>query len=187
MSFLESKQQRAEDQYQFAAGKRRRAIQEALTGYLFVLPAALATFLFGLWPVIAGFYESLKSGSPLTNRYVGLDNYIRSLGSLTYILLYAICLAFLFIGYQAWRAIYLHQRERGGTLWLYVVPGLVAGLGLIVLAFIYVTGLDGYGWVYAILLLLALAGFVTGDHMQRPRAEWDLVEVGKSWLLLLAF
>ena len=154
---------------------------------MFVLPAAIATFLFGLWPVIAGFYESLKSGSPLTNRYVGLDNYLRSLGSLTYILLFALCLAFLYISYQAWRAAYLHQREHGGTLWLYVIPGLVAGLGLIALAFIYVTGLDGYGWVYTILWLLALAGFIAADHVQRPRAEWNPVEVGKSWLFLLAF
>ena len=36
---------------ELAAGKRRRKVREALTGYLFVLPATLATLLFGLWPL----------------------------------------------------------------------------------------------------------------------------------------
>ena len=74
-------------------GLKLEEVREALTGYLFVLPATLATLLFGLWPVVAGFYESIKSGSPITNKYVGLSNYVRSLGSLTYVLLFALSLA----------------------------------------------------------------------------------------------
>lgn len=176
-----------EKEQQLAAGKRRRKIQEAFTGYLFVFPALLATLLFGLWPVIAGFYESLKAGSPITNRYVGLNNYVRSLGSLTYILLFTLCLAFLWIGYAAWRSAILYQHEHGGNRWLYIVPGILAGLGFIVLAFIFVTGLDGYGWAPIALLLVALAGFVVVDQVQLPRDKWNWRVVGKTEFILLVF
>lgn len=170
--------------HELAAGKRRRKLHEALTGYLFVLPATVATLLFGLWPVVAGFYESLKSGSPITNKYVGLANYVRSLGSLTYVLLFALSLIFLWMGYRAWRGGRQYQQEHGGSLVFFVVPGLLAGAGLIVLAFILVTGLDGYGWFPTLLLLIALGGFYTADAFQPGRAARDGRQVAVLWLIL---
>ncbi len=127
------KNARRVEQDHLIAGKRRRQIREALTGYVFVLPAAVATFLFGLWPVVAGFYESLKSGSPLTNKYVGLNNYVRAFGSLTYILLFALCLIFIYLGYRAWRSAYLRRQETGDNPWHFVVPGFLFGAGLLIL------------------------------------------------------
>ncbi|NLX08052.1 MAG: sugar ABC transporter permease [Chloroflexi bacterium] len=168
-----------------AAGRRRRKIQEALTGYLFVLPAAIATFVFGLWPVVAGFYESIKSGSPLTNRYVGLDNYVRSLGSLTYVLLFFLSVILLYVGYRAWSAAYMRWQASGGHLWPYILPGLLAGAGLITLAFNFVTGNETYSWIPTALLLLALGGYYTADSMQAPRENWDARRIAPVWLLLV--
>ena len=170
--------------HELAAGKRRRKFREALTGYFFVLPATLATVLFGLWPVVAGFYESIKSGSPITNKYVGLANYVRSLGSLTYVLLFALSLIFLWMGYRAWCDGRRYQREHGGRLVSFVVPGLLAGAGLIALAFILVTGLDGYGWFPTLLLLTAVGGFYTADAFQPGRAARDGRQVAVLWLIL---
>lgn len=169
---------------ELAAGKRRRKVREALTGYLFVLPATLATLLFGLWPVVAGFYESIKSGSPITNKYVGLSNYVRSLGSLTYVLLFALSLIFVWMGYRAWRGGRQHQQEQGGNLWVYVPPGLLFGAGLIALAFILVTGVDGYSWLPTLLILIALGGYYTADALQAGRAAREGRQVAVLWLIL---
>src|SRR5690606_3976973 len=137
--------QRQMNEQALIAGKRRRRIRDALTGYLFILPALIATLLFGLWPVVSGFYESLKSGSPITNRFVGLDNYVRSLGSLTYVLLFAVALLFLFMGSRMWRNAWADQARRGISLWPYVIPGLLGGLALIVMLLDLVTGVSGFG------------------------------------------
>lgn len=171
--------QRPTNEQALIAGKRRRRIRDALTGYLFVFPALLATLLFGLWPVVSGFYESLKSGSPITNRYAGLDNYVRALGSLTYVLLFGVSLIFVFIGYLLWRSAWAEQRTRGVALWPYVIPGLVGALGLIVLTLQLVTGTSGFGSAPLVLLLLSLAGyFIVETRAQEPTAtrQRDLIE-----------
>jgi ABC-type sugar transport system permease subunit len=185
LSLDEQQRQRDKEQQSLAAGKRRRQLREALTGYLFVLPAAVATFVFGLWPVVSGFYESVKSGSPITNKYVGLDNYVKSLGSLTYVILFLLCLIFLYLGYRSWRNAYVYQKEYGGNLWAYVVPGLITGAGIIVLAFNFVTGSEAYTWLPVGLFAVALTGFFVADHFQRPREEWDMVVLGRSLLVTL--
>ncbi|MBI5958280.1 MAG: sugar ABC transporter permease, partial [Chloroflexi bacterium] len=158
--------QRVDSEQALIAGKRRRKMREALIGYLFVFPATAATLIFGLWPVIAGFYESIKSGSPITNKYVGLNNYIRALGSLTYVLLFALCVILIYAGYQSWRGAYRYQREHGGNFWYYVLPGLLAGSALVVLGFLLVTGTDGYFWFAVLLLLLTILIFYLVEYGQ---------------------
>lgn len=163
--------QRQMNEQALIAGKRRRRIRDALTGYLFVLPALIATLLFGLWPVVSGFYESLKSGSPITNRFVGLDNYVRSLGSLTYVMLFAVSLIFVFVGYLMWRSAWGQQRTRGVVLWPYVIPGLIGALGLILLAFNMVTGVSFFGPAPLALLLVSVAGYFVVETLNQGPTE----------------
>ncbi|MGQ9848498.1 MAG: ABC transporter permease subunit [Aggregatilineaceae bacterium] len=167
--------------HDLVAGKRRRKIREALTGYLFVLPAAVVTFLFGLWPVVAGFYESLKSGSPITNKYVGLANYTRSLGSLIYVLLFALCAIFVLLAYRAWRNAFAHSQQFGGALWPYVVPGLLMGAALIALSFVLVTGVEGYAWFPLLLILAAVGGYYLADQLQADRETGAARRVAGVW------
>lgn len=171
--------QRPDDEQALIAGKRRRRMRDALTGYLFVLPALIATFLFGLWPVISGFYESLKSGSPITNRFVGLDNYVRSLGSLTYVLLFAVALILLYLGYRMWSAAWKEQATRGIALWPYIIPGLLGGMALIVMTFDLVTGVSSFGPAPTILFLLAIALYFVLEYRHReltPARQRELIE-----------
>lgn len=167
------------------AGKGRRKLREALTGYVFIFPAAIITFVFGLWPVIAGFYESVKSGSPLTNRYVGFDNYIRSMGSLIYIILFLVCLTFLYVAYRSWQRAYLYSRETGESPWYLIIPGLLAGAGLIILSFNLVTSSESYTWLPIALFVLAFGGFYTADQLQHRAEDWNPREIGITWLLAL--
>jgi multiple sugar transport system permease protein len=180
-----TRSRRTESAQRLAAGKGRRKFREALTGYLFVFPAAIITFLFGLWPVISGFYESIKSGSPLTNRYVGFDNYIRSLGSLNYITQFIVCLIFLYIAYRSWMNAYLYSREMGESPWYMVLPGLLAGAGLIILAFNLVTGSAAYTWLPVALFVLAFGGFYTADQLQQFDRDETRRDIGQVWLLAL--
>ncbi len=185
LSLHQNTQQTSETEQQLIAGKRRRQLREALIGYLFVLPAALATFIFGLWPVVAGLYESVKSGSPITNKYVGLNNYLRQLGSLSYAIVFVLCIIFLYLGYRAWSRAYAKRREDGVNLWYYVLPGLVMGLGVITLSMILVVGLEGLVWLPLSLIVLAFGGFYTAEQFQRPRDQWDWRTVGSTWAILL--
>jgi len=177
--------ERTANEQALIAGKRRRRLRDALIGYLFVMPALLATVLFGLWPVVSGFYESLKSGSPITNRYVGLDNYVRSLGSLTFVILFGVVLIFLYLGYRMWRSAWVDHQARGAMLWPYVIPGLFGALGLIILAFNFVTGARSYDWLPLTLMLVAVAGYFVAEMLQHERtpAAWRALA---STLALLA-
>ena len=175
----------SETEQNLIVGKRRRKIREALTGYVFLLPATVATFLFGLWPVVAGFYESLKSGSPITNKYVGMGNYLRQLGSLTYTTIFALCLIFLYLGYKAWRGAYAMQQERGGALGMFIVPGFVLATGVIALGFTFVTGVKGYSWFAVVTILLAFGGFFTADHFQPGRDDPDARGLVTLWAVLV--
>lgn len=186
LSLGEDAPQIDEIEQQLITGKRRRQLRETITGYLFILPAALATFLFGLWPVVAGLYESIKAGSPITNRYVGLANYERQLGSLTYTIVFAVSVIFIYLAYQTWSKVYRLRQEKGGVLWYYLLPGFVAAAGLICLAFILVAGIDGITWVPVMLFVVALAGFYTADHLQRQRYEWDLMDMATGWATFVA-
>lgn len=186
LSLGENAPQIDEIEQQLIAGKRRRQLRETITGYLFILPAALATFLFGLWPVVAGLYESIKAGSPITNRYVGLANYERQLGSLTYAIVFAVSVIFIYLAYQTWSRAYRLSREKGGVLWYYLLPGFLAAAALICLAFILVAGIEGITWVPVMLFVVALAGFYTADHLQRQRYEWDLMDTAMGWVFFVA-
>jgi multiple sugar transport system permease protein len=179
LSSTRKKQSFDTEQY-LIAGKRRRKMREALIGYLFVLPATLATVIFGLWPVVAGFYESIKAGSPITNKYVGMANYTRALGSLIYILLFALCAIFLLMAYRAWQKMIRYRQERGGNPWLYLVPGLLVATGFIVFALVLVTGVDGYSWAGMLPLLLGVGGLYAADFFQpgqEKRATRPLVTI----------
>lgn len=177
---------RVQSEQQLAIGKRRRQFREAMTGYLFVLPATVATILFGLWPVVAGFYESVKSGSPITNKYVGLDNYLRQLGSLTYAILLGVSLVLVLLAYYSWRGVYARFEGRRHVPWMYLVPGFLGGMALIVVAFLLVTGVDGLMWFPTLLILLAMGGFFAVDQLQRHPAERDWRQVQGAWLSLAA-
>ena len=63
-------------------GLRRRKLNNTVLAYLLIFPSTFITFLFGVYPVVSGLWESLQDGIPITNNYVGLDQYLKGIGSL---------------------------------------------------------------------------------------------------------
>ncbi len=69
-------------------GKRGRILRENLVAYLFLLPAGLIIFLFGIFPVGFAFFVSLHRWRLLNEGYVALGNYQRALGDVAFVLFF---------------------------------------------------------------------------------------------------
>ncbi|MBC7814774.1 MAG: sugar ABC transporter permease [Burkholderiales bacterium] len=103
--------------------RRGRVVIENLTAYLFLLPAGMLIFLFGIFPVGFAFYVSLNRWRRFPESYEGLGNYTRSLGDFAYVLFF-----WLAIGALIYAAVLLVRfwRERGfGRTWLLLVPAVL--------------------------------------------------------------
>ncbi len=101
-----------------------RILKENLTAYLFLFPAGLLIFLFGIFPVAFAFFVSLYRWRRFPEEYRGLDNYVRSLGSVGYVLFFWLALGALIYAalllYRLWRA----RATDGSKPLLAFIPGL---------------------------------------------------------------
>ena len=59
---------------------RWAAMREQATGYLYILPASILIFCFGLFPVGYAFYMSLRRWRVVDRGFVGIENYADALG-----------------------------------------------------------------------------------------------------------
>src|SRR5215207_4125518 len=89
-------------------GRQGRKTREALLAYAFLLPALLIIGTFGLFPLIFAAYQSTLRG---------LNNYVRAIGNLTYVL--GFWLAAFGLIYAGWILFQAQQRARakGQKLW----------------------------------------------------------------------
>src|SRR5579885_2630385 len=84
-------------------GSHRPRPQEIILGYLFIAPALIITFIFGLFPVILGFVISMQDGTLVPTGFVGFRNYLAALGSIAYLLAIALALVLTIGAYYAFR------------------------------------------------------------------------------------
>lgn len=111
------------------SSRRRRAIRENLTAYLFLAPAGTIIFVFGLFPVLFAFFVSLHRWRRFPGDYRGLDTYVKALGNFAYVLFFWLAVGALVYGlYALWRLWRESRNERQG-LWM-LVPGALAAGGL---------------------------------------------------------
>ena len=66
-------------------GRRWRRLKEALTAYVFLLPAFLIIGIFGLFPIGFAAYVSLHRWRIIPGEYRGLANYVKALDTLAYV------------------------------------------------------------------------------------------------------
>lgn len=87
--------------------RRGRVFLENLTAYLFIFPAALIIFVFGLFPVAFAFFVSLYRWRRFPDEYLGLENYYKALGGFAYVLFFFSALGILVYAgvliYRLWR------------------------------------------------------------------------------------
>ncbi|MFN2233658.1 MAG: ABC transporter permease subunit [Anaerolineales bacterium] len=105
-------------------------VQDSITGCLFVLPAFIIIGLFGLFPIGFAVYVSLHKWRITQGRFVGLDNYVKSLDNLAYVAFFWVAAIFLFLAVQSLTRMLRKAKEHGGNPWLWLIPALVTTIGI---------------------------------------------------------
>lgn len=109
----------------FLSTHRGRVLVENLTAYLFLLPAGIIVFLFGLFPVAFALLVSLYRWRRFPGDYQGLANYVRALDHFAYVFFFWLALTALFATIWMLRRL-LQVPERRSLIAL--LPGLINGL-----------------------------------------------------------
>jgi multiple sugar transport system permease protein len=113
-------------QRQFFSSRRGRTILENLTAYLFLAPAGILIFLFGIFPVAFALFVSLHEWRRFPEAYAGLDNYVEALDNFAYVLFFWLALGAVF--YAIRQVVYLWQKMRANgepSGWLMLIPGIL--------------------------------------------------------------
>ncbi len=105
--------------------RRMRFLREYLTGYLFIAPAVFLIFLFGIFPVGFALYVSLHKWRIKQSDYLGLTNYTKAVGNLTYVLLFFLAVGALTGVYFLLRRIVQTARENSEKPWVLSLPAVV--------------------------------------------------------------
>ncbi|RMF77016.1 MAG: sugar ABC transporter permease [Chloroflexi bacterium] len=112
------------------SSRRGRILRENLTAYLFLLPAIVLIFTFGIFPVAFAFFVSLHQWRRFPGEYRALGNFTRAIGDFSYVLFFWLALATLVYAayrlYQMWRDT---DDERGALFFL--VPGIANAIALV--------------------------------------------------------
>lgn len=116
-------------------GARKRAIREALTGYLFITPATVLLTVFGLFPLLYAFYISLHRWRIKKGPFLGLKNYTKALGDPLDILWFVVGIALLFLAWFIWRNMVQERRSWAMVLKFVSVIVLLVGAWASILGF----------------------------------------------------
>ncbi len=116
------------------SSRRIREWREYLTAYLMIAPATILIFTFGIFPVGFALFVSLHKWRLKRGDFIGIDNYVRALENLAYILFFFLAVGLLIYGVIGVRRMYQQALEHGGRPWWLSLPALVytsASIGLI--------------------------------------------------------
>ena len=138
--------------------RRLRAWREYLTGYLMIAPATLLIFIFGIFPVGFAVFVSIHKWRLKRGDIIGLVNYTNAVGSLAYILVFAIGIGALVFTFYKFRDVYRSQEGKRIRFWLLNLPGIL--WAATVLSFI--------NWIFVLLPnILDIANKITGVDKTR--------------------
>ena len=118
--------------------RKLRFLKESLTGYLFIAPALILVFLFGLFPVGFALFVSLHKWRIVRTDFVGLRNFIRAVGNLGYVLVFFISFGALVGAYLILKNLIQQAKDNDDFPWILSIPAIVHAT--VVFAFFR------YGW-----------------------------------------
>lgn len=166
--------------------QRGRILLENLTAYLFLTPAVLIIFIFGVFPVAFAFFVSLHRWRRFPDSFQGLDQYSEALGSIAYVVFFWLAIGAVVLGvFQLVRLWRETRSQRSGLL--AVLPGTL--LTLAIGAFVH--------WFFMLLpLILNVPVRLRGQEITRElfideffssfRFPELLAAADTMWLALLA-
>ncbi|TAK11652.1 MAG: sugar ABC transporter permease [Anaerolineae bacterium] len=108
---------------EWIAGRRGRHLREAVTAYLFLAPALLLIFVFGIFPVGFALYVSLHKWLIIRDDFVGIGNYVDAIDNLAYFGGFLMGIGGLVGGWLLLRRLVDTARSHGQRPWLLAIPG----------------------------------------------------------------
>jgi multiple sugar transport system permease protein len=178
-------------------GRKGRARRETLTAYLFLLPAILIIFVFGIWPVAHALYVSLHKwnvkpkGSQCIPYWLaslgfgseealaktdclGIDNYVEllGLGNAWAVIGMIVALLLGVIAYSLWKR---SRQAEDNVRALQVVTGMVAIAGLVLLARTLPGLIESGEWTYLVSIALGLLSWLVWKGASRTESTLRLV------------
>lgn len=126
----------------FLSGRRGRLLREHLTAYLFLAPAAVLIFTFGIFPIFYAAYVSLFRWRIRQGEYRGLANFVSAMGDVAYIF-FGILILVLFITGVLY-AIRMFKSARANKIPLHfpllaLLPGAAITYGLLEILLRFIT------------------------------------------------
>jgi multiple sugar transport system permease protein len=119
-------------------GRRGRRLKEYLTAYIFIAPASILIFIFGIFPVFFALYVSLHRWRIVRSDMIGLRNYVTAIGNLAYIIAFFLGIGALAVVFFLVKRIIKMKREHDDQPWLAILPGFFyAGMVLAFLNWFY--------------------------------------------------
>lgn len=117
-------------QNSFFSGKRGRLLRENLTAYLFLFPAMSLIFIFGLFPVAFSLYVSMYRWKIKQGAFKGLDNYVKAMDNLTYVIVFLIAAGAIWLAISMLIKTWKKASEAKESPWLFALPGIAFSLSL---------------------------------------------------------
>lgn len=114
------------------SSKRGRTLQENLMAYIFLFPALLLVFLFGIFPVGFAFFVSLHQWRRFPGDYLGLSNYVRALDQFAYVIFFWLGAGALVYALLMLRRMWRQKGERGQAFSA-LLPGVLNSAAFLLL------------------------------------------------------
>lgn len=118
----------------FFSSRKGRDLRESLTAYLFLAPAAIIIFAFGIFPIFYAAYVSLYKWRIKQGEFRGLQNYVTAMGDTAYLFIAALALILLIMGVTyAFRG-YRQSRKHNIPIYFLVInliPGALITYGMV--------------------------------------------------------
>lgn len=187
------------------AGRKGRARRETLTAYLFLLPAILIIFVFGLWPVAHALYVSLHKWNVMPKGSLcvpywlasaglgsqealektdclGIENYVEllGLGDAWAVIGMIVALVLGVVAYSLWKR---SRRAERNVRALQVVTGVVAVAGVVLLGRALPGLIESGEWTYLVGVALGLLAWLIWKGASRTESTLRLV---LRWMSIIA-
>jgi len=122
------------------SSRRGRRIRESILAYLFLAPAFIIIFMFGIFPLAFSAYESTLRGlNKVLGRYDGMYNYVRAIGDLAYVLAFWIAIALVFLAIRRLMVKVRQAQKYGDRPALLALPAVILAAGaLLFMRFFYI-------------------------------------------------
>jgi len=115
------------------SGRRRRVLREYITGYLMIFPATFLVFVFGIFPVAFALYVSMQKWRLKRGDFIGMDNFVRALGNLAYILFFLIAIGALVGAVILFKRIRRQAVENDEQVWFFAIPAAIHAAAILAL------------------------------------------------------